>query len=90
MQSASSARPPAAIPAANRWLQLIIGIVCMVMIANLQYGWTLFVHPMNVAHGWAVADIQIAFSLFRRARNLADTDPRAGSSTASARKTDRG
>ncbi len=50
--------------AANRWLQLIVGIVCMVMIANLQYGWTLFVHPMSVAHGWAVADIQIAFSLF--------------------------
>jgi len=48
----------------NRWLQLIIGIVCMVMIANLQYGWTLFVHPINVAHGWAVADIQIAFSIF--------------------------
>jgi MFS transporter, OFA family, oxalate/formate antiporter len=60
MQSASSAGPPAA----NRWLQLFIGIVCMVMIANLQYGWTLFVRPMNVAHGWAVADIQIAFSLF--------------------------
>src|SRR5271169_4961003 len=64
MQSASSAHAPAAIPAANRWLQLIIGIVCMVMIANLQYGWTLFVHPISVAHGWAVADIQIAFSLF--------------------------
>jgi MFS transporter, OFA family, oxalate/formate antiporter len=60
MQTASSAGPPAA----NRWLQLFIGIVCMVMIANLQYGWTLFVRPMNVAHGWAVADIQIAFSLF--------------------------
>ena len=27
-----------------RWLQLSIGIVCMVMIANLQYGWTLFVN----------------------------------------------
>jgi OFA family oxalate/formate antiporter-like MFS transporter len=51
-------------PTANRWLQLIVGIVCMVMIANLQYGWTLFVHPMNKAHGWAVADIQVAFSLF--------------------------
>jgi MFS transporter, OFA family, oxalate/formate antiporter len=64
MQSASSAGRPVAIPAANRGLQLIVGIVCMVMIANLQYGWTLFVHPMNVAHGWSVADIQIAFSIF--------------------------
>ena len=49
---------------AARWIQLAIGIVCMIMIANLQYGWTLFVHPMNEAHGWALADIQIAFSLF--------------------------
>jgi OFA family oxalate/formate antiporter-like MFS transporter len=48
----------------NRWLQLVIAIVCMVMIANLQYGWTLFVQPMSAAHGWSVADIQIAFSLF--------------------------
>lgn len=62
--SAFSTGAPATATAANRWLQLIVGIVCMVMIANLQYGWTLFVHPMSVAHGWAVADIQIAFSLF--------------------------
>jgi MFS transporter, OFA family, oxalate/formate antiporter len=64
MQSASSAVGAVAVPTANRWLQLVIGIVCMVMIANLQYGWTLFVQPMNKAHGWAVADIQVAFSLF--------------------------
>jgi MFS transporter, OFA family, oxalate/formate antiporter len=64
MQSASPPRGPAARPAANRWLLLIIGIVCMVMIANLQYGWTLFVNPMSKAHGWPVANIQIAFSIF--------------------------
>jgi MFS transporter, OFA family, oxalate/formate antiporter len=51
-------------PARTRWVQLAIGIVCMIMIANLQYGWTLFVHPLNQAHGWALADIQFAFSLF--------------------------
>jgi OFA family oxalate/formate antiporter-like MFS transporter len=47
-----------------RWGQLIIAIICMVMIANLQYGWTLFVHPMSVANKWVVADIQFAFSIF--------------------------
>jgi OFA family oxalate/formate antiporter-like MFS transporter len=47
-----------------RWWQLAFSVGCMVMIANLQYGWTLFVRPMNVAHGWSVADIQIAFSIF--------------------------
>jgi OFA family oxalate/formate antiporter-like MFS transporter len=36
----------------------------MVMIANLQYGWTLFVLPLHTAHGWAIADIQVASALF--------------------------
>jgi OFA family oxalate/formate antiporter-like MFS transporter len=34
------------------------------MIANLQYGWTLFVNPINKAHGWSIASIQVAFSIF--------------------------
>src|SRR5271155_4767654 len=54
----------ASTPGGLRWVQLLVGIVCMVMIANLQYGWTLFVSPMNKAHGWAIADIQLAFSIF--------------------------
>src|SRR3984885_14134387 len=49
---------------ATRWGQLIIGIICMVLIANLQYGWTLFVNPINKAHGWSIASIQLAFSIF--------------------------
>lgn len=48
----------------ERWTQLIAGVICMVMIANLQYGWTLFVHPINKAHGWSIAAIQVAFSIF--------------------------
>jgi len=32
---------------AYRWVQLAIGITCMAMIANLQYGWTLFVNPID-------------------------------------------
>jgi OFA family oxalate/formate antiporter-like MFS transporter len=48
----------------ERLTQLIAGVLCMIMIANLQYGWTLFVHPISVAHGWSVASIQIAFSIF--------------------------
>jgi len=40
------------------------GVVCMVLIANLQYGWTLFVQPMSQAHGWDVAEIQVAFAIF--------------------------
>lgn len=42
----------------------MIGIVCMALIANLQYGWTLFVGPMQKARGWEAAGIQSAFSIF--------------------------
>src|SRR3954447_19254100 len=49
---------------ATRWGQLIFGIVCMVMIANLQYGWTLFVNPINEKYQWGRAAIQVAFTIF--------------------------
>src|SRR3954468_5340168 len=48
----------------SRWLQLAAGVACMVMIANLQYGWTLFVQPIHDKHGWSGAAIQVAFSIF--------------------------
>src|SRR5260370_14580572 len=47
-----------------RWVELIIGIMCMTMIANLQYGWTLFVNPMDAKYHWGRAAIQVAFSIF--------------------------
>jgi OFA family oxalate/formate antiporter-like MFS transporter len=47
-----------------RWAQLIFGIICMVMIANLQYGWTLFVLPIDAKYHWGRAAIQVAFSIF--------------------------
>src|SRR5438045_4697019 len=52
------------LPTAGRGLQLAIGIVCMVMIANLQYGWTLFVTPIDQKYHWGRAAIQVAFSIF--------------------------
>jgi len=48
----------------ERYWQLAIGIICMVMIANLQYGWNLFVNPINHEHHWGRAAIQVAFSIF--------------------------
>lgn len=48
----------------SRWGQLILGIVCMIMIANLQYGWTLFVLPIDQEHHWGRAAIQVAFTVF--------------------------
>jgi len=49
---------------ATAWVQLGIGIVCMSMIANLQYGWTLFVNPIHDKFHWAKASIQVAFTIF--------------------------
>ena len=51
-------------PASYRWMQLVMGIVCMAMIANLQYGWTLFVNPIADKYGWSKAAIQVAFTIF--------------------------
>jgi OFA family oxalate/formate antiporter-like MFS transporter len=48
----------------NRWFQLVASLVAMVMIANLQYAWTLFVAPMQKQTGWQLSEIQVAFSLF--------------------------
>ncbi len=52
-------------PSGNiRWIQLSMGIVCMAMIANLQYGWTLFVDPIDAKHHWGRTSIQFAFTIF--------------------------
>jgi MFS transporter, OFA family, oxalate/formate antiporter len=60
--TAPATAPPKA--AYFRWLQLAMGVVCMAMIANLQYGWTLFVDPIDAKFHWGRAAIQLAFTLF--------------------------
>ncbi len=51
-------------PWAGRWMQLLAGIVCMAMVANLQYGWTLFVNPIDQKYHWGTPAIQVAFTVF--------------------------
>ena len=46
----------------------------MVMIANLQYGWTLFVNPINKAHGWSIAVDPVRLRHLHCARDLAHAD----------------
>lgn len=48
----------------NRWFQLGASLIAMIMIANLQYSWTLFVRPLQADTGWKLSDIQFAFTLF--------------------------
>ena len=64
MSTSATARPIAFGSEGTRWVNLILCMICMVMIANLQYGWTLFVNPINKAHGWSIASIQVAFAVF--------------------------
>ncbi|MGV7245870.1 oxalate/formate MFS antiporter, partial [Caballeronia sp. M23-90] len=49
---------------ASPWVQLVFGVICMAMIANMQYGWTLFVNPIDEKHHWGRAAIQVAFTIF--------------------------
>ena len=48
----------------NRWVRLSAAVIAMMMIANLQYGWTLFVDPIRAATGWKLSDVQWGFTLF--------------------------
>ncbi len=48
----------------NRWVRLIASVVAMMMIANLQYSWALFVKPIITATHWKLSDVQLGFTLF--------------------------
>jgi OFA family oxalate/formate antiporter-like MFS transporter len=60
----TDSKPQSTSTFANPWTQLILGIICMVMVANLQYGWTLFVGPIGAKYHWTKAAIQTTFFLF--------------------------
>src|SRR6266404_5564067 len=48
----------------NRWLILFFSILSMVAVANFQYGWTLFVPPLQKHLGQEQAVIQVTFTVF--------------------------
>ena len=48
----------------NRWVRLIASVIAMIMIANLQYSWALFVKPIIGATGWKLSQVQLGFTLF--------------------------
>ncbi len=57
-----AAAPPRA--GTNRWVQLAVGVACMVAAANIQYAWTLFVPEIQKTFSWSRASIQTAFTVF--------------------------
>jgi oxalate/formate antiporter len=68
-----NARPQSMTPAAvedlstsathNRWLQLALGLVCMMAISSPQYVWTLMTKPLAAKLGIAMPELQVTFSL---------------------------
>jgi MFS transporter, OFA family, oxalate/formate antiporter len=47
----------------TRWIQLGLGLVCMMAISSPQYVWTLFTKPLGTALGVTPAALQVTFSL---------------------------
>jgi len=60
---ASTSLTPSGLPS-HPWVQLVMGVVCMAMVANLQYGWTIFVNPIDARFHWGSRAIQWTFTLF--------------------------
>jgi len=60
----STAEVPIAVSGGARWWQLVFGIICMVMVANLQLGWSPFVDPIDQKYHWGRYAIQWAFTIF--------------------------
>ena len=61
---AADSKPQANSVFGNPWIQLVLGVICMAAVANLQYGWTLFVNPIDAKYHWGRAAIQVAFTIF--------------------------
>ena len=47
----------------NRWIQLVLGLLCMMAISSPQYVWALFTKPLTDSLGVSLAEIQVTFSL---------------------------
>jgi MFS transporter, OFA family, oxalate/formate antiporter len=47
----------------SRWIQLLLGVVCMIVISSPQYVWALFTQPMTTALGTSLPELQITFSI---------------------------
>src|SRR5213595_2783576 len=63
-EAPSASMAPTQVKNSRRWFMLVVGILGMVAVANLQYGWTLFVNPLAKQLNAEVSAIQIAFTLF--------------------------
>jgi OFA family oxalate/formate antiporter-like MFS transporter len=47
----------------SRWLQLLLGLICMVVISSPQYVWALFTQPLTSTLGSSLPELQLTFSI---------------------------
>lgn len=59
----TSTRPAEAYSKQTKWIQLILGLICMAAISSPQYVWTLLTKPMAAKLGVALPELQVTFSL---------------------------
>src|ERR1700752_5514749 len=63
-EPSSERNPPLQVLLDNRWIILFFSVLSMVAVANLQYGWTLFVGPLQKHLNVEQALIQVTFTVF--------------------------
>lgn len=54
---------PSSFTLTNRWVQLLLGLICMMAISSPQYVWTLLTKPLAAKLGVPLPELQITFSL---------------------------
>lgn len=47
----------------TRWIQLVLGVLCMMAISSPQYTWTLFTKPLGSALAAPLPELQVTFSI---------------------------
>ena len=58
-----TAAPTVPTTARTRWIQLGLGLVCMMTISSPQYVWTLMTKPLAAKLGIALPELQVTFSI---------------------------
>ncbi|HUI98100.1 MAG TPA: oxalate/formate MFS antiporter [Xanthobacteraceae bacterium] len=61
--SVATATPSQSAALANRWVQLLLGVIAMMAISSPQYVWTLFTGPLNQKLGTTLTELQFTFTL---------------------------
>ena len=64
MSSSGMAGNPARFATSAALWQLTLWFVAMMFVGTFQYGWSLFIGPIDAAHHWGRAAINVAFTIF--------------------------